>query len=695
MKKLYFYLLSILLPVAVFAQYAPIAVDDYATVTLFDSVTVNVISNDYDPDGSPFSIYSAWTEPYSHTDSTITFYCDYKRYWNHANYDTIRISYAIIDADSNISEDSSMASLKITIQRNCFEQYLDTNNINALIISANGQFWNGPQSNPDNTLHKYEFPKGGGKQTIFNSAFWIGGLDDNDSLHLAGERYQQVGLDFWTGPISKTGNLLTIADSTVNTWFRIWKLTVDEVAYHKLHYLDMGYQPIEAIATWPGNGNTDMGQLENIAPYVDVDNNGIYQPMNGDYPLIRGDQCIFYVLNDLRPHGETNGGILGIEIHVMAYEFNKPDSAAYNNTLFFHYEIINRSENTYHNTFFGMFTDLDLGYDFDDYVGCNVNKGFFYAYNGDSIDGNGEEGSYGSFIPVQTVAFLGGPTMDANGVDDPAGLCNESLNGVGFGDGIIDNERYGMTRFIFFNNSGDTVGDPRDAPEYYNYLIGKWKDSSSLMYGGAGYPDFPGTVGPECKFMWPGDSDTCNWGTNGQSPNGGYNQNGLYWNELTGNNGNPYPPCDIRGLGSTGPFTFMPHSTQSIDIAYVSAFPTESNSAIDNVINFIDTLKTDYKENSKNFGSQWLGWTSVVSHKVKTTSLTAYPNPASTSTTIFYHGSITPVRFIFTDITGKTLITGYLSDTKKILNLSPYPSGLYIVRVIDGSESSSIKILKK
>ena len=107
-----------------------------------------------------------------------------------------------------------------------------------------------------------------------------------------------------------------------------------------------------------------------------------------------------------------------------------------NNTVFFSYKIFNRSSHTYNDTYIGLFTDFDIGYANDDYVGCDVSRGAYYGYNSDSIDGSGEPGSYGDVIPAQGIVILGGPLMDANGLDDPTGQCDESINGVGFGDGI-------------------------------------------------------------------------------------------------------------------------------------------------------------------------------------------------------------------------------------------------------------------
>jgi hypothetical protein len=82
--------------------------------------------------------------------------------------------------------------------------------------------------------------------------------------------------------------------------------------------------------------------------------------------------------------------------------------------------------------------------------------------------------------------------MDPDGLDnpkyeeviDPASgdttyqqICDVSINGVNFGNGIVDDERYGMRRFVYHNNSSGNQGDPQIAPQYYNYLKGIWKDN--------------------------------------------------------------------------------------------------------------------------------------------------------------------------------------------------------------------------
>jgi hypothetical protein len=62
--------------------------------------------------------------------------------------------------------------------------------------------------------------------------------------------------------------------------------------------------------------------------------------------------------------------------------------------------------------------------------------------------------------------------------------------------------------------------------------------------------------------MFPGDSDPCNWGTDGQPPEGGLNTNGNYWTEETVGN----QPSDRRFMQSAGPFTLKPGAVNYITV---------------------------------------------------------------------------------------------------------------------------------
>lgn len=475
------------------------------------------------------------------------------------------------------------------------EAEIDINNVKTTLYGT-GNFFR--MRGGENTDQGYFVPSNDIKSTIFQNTLWIGGLDADDSLHLAAVRFNQVGEDFWSGPLRVTDASTDIFN--VMNYHHVWKVSRAEI---EALIANPGGDIPEDILTWPGNGNVADGFAATLAPFVDVDGDGVYDPHNGDYPDILGDMALFCIYNDNYDfynngyvhHGESGGGALGIEVHCMLYGFNAPDDEILNNTLFMRQWIYNRSSNDYHDTYIGSWTDFDIGYARDDYNGCNVQHGYYYGYNADDFDGDGEPGSYGANPPAQVIMILGGPTMNPDGLDNPKydsngnQIVDESINGIGFGDGVIDNERLGMTGYFYHENTAAMNGDPEEAQHYYNLLRGIWKSGDHVQYGGYGFPGAPGTVGPECKFMFPYDSDPYNWGTGGVMPNGGYNQNGLYWSEETGNNGAPNNAGDRRGLASSGPFTLESGTVQVLDRAYVTCWFTNGfdRNEMDNLATYI------------------------------------------------------------------------------------------------------------
>ena len=129
---------------------------------------------------------------------------------------------------------------------------LTVNNINAR-FEASGIHFFGPDHG------RFEVPKFSGKNTIFLSTFWMGGLDQDSVLHLAAQRYGQgpntgnahTKFDFFAGPVTDSGAFSIYQDTL---WNYVWNLTKPEIEYHKLHWNDLGYLPIHDILTWPGNG---------------------------------------------------------------------------------------------------------------------------------------------------------------------------------------------------------------------------------------------------------------------------------------------------------------------------------------------------------------------------------------------------------------------------------------------------------
>jgi len=478
---------------------------------------------------------------------------------------------------------------------------LDINNVRALIHTGGDMWWN-LQGKPG-----YEIPKGSGKTSLFAGSIWIGGVDLNGQLKLAAIRFRQVGVDYWPGPLITSGqDQATVTHDVCIEYDEHFKITKQEVeTFRDWYNADEqtqeeeypGYTVPDIITNWPAHGDLSNGYPYYLAPFYDVNNDDYYDPADGDYPyydldmelpcptdeyVLRGDQTLWWVFNDKgNAHTETGGDAIGLEIHAQAFAFSTNNEL--NNMTFYNYRIINRSVYVLYDTYFGIWTDADMGYAYDDYIGSDVNRGLGYLYNGEAVDGNGQINAYGGQNPPPPAIgldFFEGPYQDPDGLDNPssydpvtgelicdANIMNGNINGQNFGDGIIDNERWGMRRFIYFNGFGggspSAMTQPQIAPHYYNYLKGIWKDTTSLCYGGIGYNSVGGTTDIPSDYMFPGDSDPCAWGT------GGVNVLDTYgpWTEEIENN----EPYDRRFVQSAGPFTLEPGEVNDITLGVVWA----------------------------------------------------------------------------------------------------------------------------
>lgn len=474
---------------------------------------------------------------------------------------------------------------------------LDLNNVRAR-INTGGDMWWDLQGNAE-----YFIPKNTRKSSMFSASLWIGGLDVNGQLKLAAQRYRGSGNDFWPGPLTKDGTASVDAE-TCDEYDRHYVITRAEVEEFIAIYAEYGtvsvagYEVPRCIKEYPAHGDVSKNQSFYLAPFFDVDGDLKYDYTKGDYPyydfdntlcpinyppgtpqpktmegngiladqVLKGDMTLWWIFNDKgNIHTETKGEAIGMEIRGQAFAFATNDEI--NNMTFYTYEIINRSTYRLTNTYFSQWVDTDLGDAWDDYVGCDVLRGLGYCYNGVDPDGQGRETDYGAQPPAIGVDFFQGPYMDPDSLDNPAYdithpfvNCNEAINGVNFGNGIIDDERYGMRRFVFHNNTGaglDAITDPDVAPEYYNLLRGIWKDNQPMKYWGLAHPSAGGT-GPECDFMFPGDTDPCFWGTRGVP----VSYSSGYWTEETAGN----PPYDRRFMQSAGPFTLEPGAVNYITV---------------------------------------------------------------------------------------------------------------------------------
>ncbi|MBK9731030.1 MAG: T9SS type A sorting domain-containing protein [Chitinophagaceae bacterium] len=507
---------------------------------------------------------------------------------------------------------------------------LDTGNITAT-INSNGLLFSkvsiNAAGNTTNLLPGFEVPKGSNTHATFAADLWIGGLDDLGQLHVAASTYRQLGDDFFPGPIDQSG---TAGDTGV--WDQVWKVGKAEIQNHKNHYTDAGYTVPVNIASWPGNGPAGFDPI--MAPFVDLNNNGIYEPASGDYPSIYGDQAVYFIFNDLAlPHTETSTNALGLEVHGMAYTFSEETNPLLSNCILFNYTLKNKSTSNYHDVYMGLWNDFDLGCAGDDYVGTDVAKNSVFVINGDSIDGPNCAVNYQGIPPALSATWLSHP----------------------------------LSKTIGYHNDFTPLGNPENGADYYGYLHSTWKDDSPLAvdslhpegYGGVNLTD----------YYFPGFSDSS---VSGQPSN-------WWWNA-------GLDPTDVRMVGSIGPMNLASQEVISLDFAYIY---NPLNGADENGVGRLilsDVIQSVIDQYNNGTIS------SVSEPTVKVIDVSVAPNPFHDFTTISFKGSFDNIQV--TDLTGRIVFQQSVSAQYSIrLNRDALSNGVYLVKLISQQQQLTTKIL--
>jgi hypothetical protein len=541
-----------------------------------------------------------------------------------------------------------LASLSASIATAQTFQYLDINQVKARVNSGGDLHWDPATGNGS-----YECPKGSNKNWGGPASLWIGGLDAGGQLKLAAQTYRQSGVDFWPGPLST--NDATTNSGFVNLHNRVWKLNKSDVDDFILNYANGNVQngsfiPAADLLSWPGNGDISQNQDSQLAPYMDTNGDAIYDPMAGDYPIIKGDQAIYTIFNDNYQVHQSGGNAIGIEVRLMAYAYGT-SSVVTNNpflnyTTFYNYKIINRSSFSLYNAYVGLFNDSDIGNFANDFVGCDAIDSYAYTYNGNSANPN---------EPAIGISQTMGPLNTSNGIDDD-------------NDGTIDEpwEQMGMKNFMYFNNSLPGVPiqttDPSSATEYFQYMKSIWKDGTPLTCGGNGYG---GNVSIE--YAYPANTYTN--GPCGAAP----------W--LEGNAGS-----DKKFVMSSGPSTLYPGSYTEVEYAYIASFDSITNNPLHNLDSVVNNLRTMQNTLATNIKKQPVNNAFILS-----------PNPANALLNIYSDKAINGyVKIEIIDALGKSLISeDYKEFSQTSINVDHLASGIYFVKLYSGENMLTKKFIKE
>ena len=433
------------------------------------------------------------------------------------------------------------------------------NNVRARLRTG-GDVWWDPGSGEGRYIVPKVAPGIPEVSSIFAGAVWLGGVDPGGNLKVACQTYGSSSnrADFWPGPLRPSDGKTDQESCT--QWDRFFTVTGEEIDEHIRKYdesvrLNKPYRAEEiprSIKGWPAQGNefffdvhgfelpeTDAG----LAGFFDRNFNSLYEPEDGDFPIIeirgcieevgdpkfRPDEMHFWIYNDAgNIHSETRGDPIQMEVQVQSFAYATNDQI--NDMTFQRYKLINRAVESIDSMFFAMWVDADLGCYTDDYVGCDTLRSLAYIYNADAVDGQTgcncpqAVNTYCEMIPIIGVDYFRGP-LDENG--------NE----------------LGMSSFTYYNNGsvaptppGGTT-DPNNAREYYNYLTGSWRDGSPFTFGCDAYQD-----GSPIKYAFTEAPDN----TRG-------------WSMCTAN----LPQGDRRTIQASGPFRLDPGAVNELIIGAV------------------------------------------------------------------------------------------------------------------------------
>lgn len=442
-------------------------------------------------------------------------------------------------------------------------------------------------------------------------------------------------------------------------WQRIWKVSKAEIDQFIQDYqngnVDFSQYPV--IEEWPAHGSVADGEDRFLAPFVDVDQDSVYDPAgDGDYPCIEGDQAMWWVFNDdAGMHSETDGTKLGVQVEVMAYAFDCDTSCPVlwlDHTTFFHYEITNKSFTEYNNVYVSFFSDGDVGNWTDNYYGVDTALGLGIAYNGDAED-----------------ETLFGTTGDYMGYGlNPPAIGNLVLSGP-------DGKK--LTHYMTFSDTLGINGFPSTPDAYYSVQQAVWPSGDPLTVGGNGLGGTAVTT-----YAYPGDPGFC-----GPPPSGWYqDQPEIFGSQFT----------DLQTIQSAGPFDLAAGETVNYDFAsiYARSYNFENLASVCELKAAASQLKPFFANLNKDCLNLVVGKEEQEEPK-QMGRFELYPNPARDQVSLELDEPLKEVTKIeLINQYGQRLLNQTMRPGQRIFTFSiqALPSGVYSVR-ISGNAGTSVKKL--
>jgi hypothetical protein len=389
---------------------------------------------------------------------------------------------------------------------------LEPNNITAY-------FWSSGIFNQNLNLQNaagFYWPKGSTNTACFTAGLCIAGYINTADGYKMGQVMASYKGEYTPGTIITKTNVNTSSD------FKMYSVKSSDNVYTN-----------PDVANW--------GKMVPYgAPFVDVNGNGVYDAGIDVPGQKNAAQTLFLAMNDAivanHNSGEGFGGgvndpLMYADARWTCWAYTSP---GLEDLQFVRWVVINKNDSAWTRTYFSVVVDPDLGYGYDDYIGCDITSNMGFCYNGTDNDNY-----YGAHPPAFGMDYFRGPVNHQTG------------------------DTLGLTSFTFFTNNAssppacesDPNGEPY--PAYLN-MTGVKKDSTPFL-------DPTVTNGSKkTKFCYPGDPET----NNGWTEKKGSVQN-CGGDTTTTNSIATNPPGDRRFIFSSGSqgFTVMPGDTQTIVLA--------------------------------------------------------------------------------------------------------------------------------
>lgn len=325
-----------------------------------------------------------------------------------------------------------------------------------------------------------EVPKGDSVHAVYSASPWLLGAQ-NGLWHASINSYHELpGAEdtaYWAGPQDAT-----VRDAAFfRRYHQVWLVDQAMIDHHAAHWNDEGYSTPYMIASWPGNGNSANGEPERLAPFQDTDADGLYEPQDGEHPLIRGHRAAYWMV-----HGEqnvrNNMPPMEFDLHAMVYNYDAPADPDRHNATFFNLQFVNRSAAAYDSVRFALFADMDIGGGFDDLTQCDTTRNLWMTYNSDDDDRDTMSfNGYGVQPPAAGFKLLNHPMIAHRAWSGSEGSSFDEMD-------------------AFF---GAIDGAPVVGPAYstrFQYYGGAWLDTTITDRRNAG------VAGP---FTWPVGDTLC------------------------------------------------------------------------------------------------------------------------------------------------------------------------------------------